>query len=289
MKQSKSAKKPTPNRIEYNKQVARIKKLISRAEKRGYIFDDEIKERLSKKKDTIRKRDIESLKKLTPAKLYEKSVRLDVSTGEITSGTKARAQERREVSLKSAATRRANKQAEQKFFTDQTTTTTQKDTQKKPDTIPKGQFDPSQFPDGGEVILDNFKDEYLSKYGDTKLLDHYMQELSKSADRDYTNMAGNKRRRNSSAISASNTARHDVISFITDMIAKDGKSAVGWIIQDHSGEITPLLDYILYGSDAAVIAATSSRVVSILKNYSMSKEELIDYAQNDEEYEDYDF
>lgn len=92
----------------YAKQVKRIRQFIRRAEKRGYQFAQNV---IPKKPKTIRPESVEKLRKITPEKLYRKSVYGGEATyGEIVKGTKGREAERKARSLKSAQTRRERKQ-----------------------------------------------------------------------------------------------------------------------------------------------------------------------------------
>lgn len=79
-------KKLTQNQREYQKELKRIQRYIKRAEKQGYRFD---KTNLIPKKSSdnaTRKRDIEKLKKLTPAKLREHATAISEVTGKVISG-----------------------------------------------------------------------------------------------------------------------------------------------------------------------------------------------------------
>lgn len=100
------AKKLTKNRQEFNKQVKRIKRFIKSAEKRGYIFPDF---EIPKAGKTVRKRDIEKLKKITPKSLYESAVYTKYAnpkTGEALTGTQGRSIERSLAAKKAAKTRK---------------------------------------------------------------------------------------------------------------------------------------------------------------------------------------
>lgn len=83
------------------KELARVRRFISRAEKRGYIFSKEFKSSISEK--TTR-----SLQYLTPRKLYEQAeYQLDSVT---VPGLRGRAIERERAAVKGALTRAARKQ-----------------------------------------------------------------------------------------------------------------------------------------------------------------------------------
>lgn len=92
----------------YAKQVKRIRQFIRRAEQRGYQFAQNV---IPKKPKTIRPESVERLRKITPEKLYRKSMYGGEATyGEIVKGTKGREAERKARALKSAQTRRERQQ-----------------------------------------------------------------------------------------------------------------------------------------------------------------------------------
>lgn len=62
--------KQTPTERAYSKQVRRIKQFISRAEKRGFYFNENV---LPKRPNRITQASVRKLAKLTPDKLYEKA------------------------------------------------------------------------------------------------------------------------------------------------------------------------------------------------------------------------
>lgn len=62
--------KQTPTERAYSKQVRRIKQFISRAEKRGFHFNENV---LPKRPNRITQASVRKLAKLTPDKLYEKA------------------------------------------------------------------------------------------------------------------------------------------------------------------------------------------------------------------------
>lgn len=82
----------SPVEQEYAKQLKRIKSFISRAEKRGYMFEEKV---IPVKPKRITQASVRKLKKLTPQQLYKKSVYGGgLSQGEIVKGTKGQALEK---------------------------------------------------------------------------------------------------------------------------------------------------------------------------------------------------
>nr|DAH90429.1 MAG TPA: hypothetical protein [Caudoviricetes sp.] len=97
--------KKTPTERAYSKQVRRIKQFISRAEKRGFHFNENV---LPKRPNRITQASVRKLAKLTPDKLYEKAEYAGaLSYGEIVPSIEG---------LKLERSARANKGAETKKY-----------------------------------------------------------------------------------------------------------------------------------------------------------------------------
>ena len=96
--------KQTQSERAYAKQVKRIKQFISRAEKRGYKFSEDV---LPQKPKRITQASVRKLAKLTPEKLYQKAVYGgSASYGEIVTGTEGVKLERSFKAQKAAETRK---------------------------------------------------------------------------------------------------------------------------------------------------------------------------------------
>lgn len=104
----------TANRAAYDKEVKRIRQFISRTQKRGFEFRENILP--SKPPKRVTKSAINRLKNLTPDSLYKQAKYIDAYTGEILSGTKGRELERSRAAQKAAETRRERKSEEAGFF-----------------------------------------------------------------------------------------------------------------------------------------------------------------------------
>lgn len=89
------SKKETPK---HKQQLNRIKRFISRAEKKGYRFSPELKENLSSYST-------QKLKSLSPKKLYQNATAISEETGKIISGTEKQRETRSLASLKARATK----------------------------------------------------------------------------------------------------------------------------------------------------------------------------------------
>lgn len=105
---AKKKRKLTPTQNEYNKQRKRIQNFLSKAQKRGYIFPENI---LPSRPKRITKASVTRLAKLTPAELYKKAQYGGVETyGEIVPASEGLKLERQARAKKATETRKKKKQ-----------------------------------------------------------------------------------------------------------------------------------------------------------------------------------
>jgi hypothetical protein len=97
--------KQTPPEKEYKKQLARIKRFIKSAEKRGYQFSQSV---IPDRPKRITRASVRRLAKITPQELYKKSTFTNAS-GELVSGAEGRRIERSLAAKKGARTKKAKK------------------------------------------------------------------------------------------------------------------------------------------------------------------------------------
>lgn len=134
--------KKTPTERAYSKQVRRIKQFISRAEKRGFHFNENV---LPKRPNRITQASVRKLAKLTPDKLYEKAEYAGtLSYGEIVPSIEG---------LKLERSARANKGAETKKY--KLAHTTQEPTNTKGFIPPENISKDTSFFDA--VVISGFK------------------------------------------------------------------------------------------------------------------------------------
>lgn len=100
-------KAQTPNQKAFTKESNRIKKFISRAQKRGYEFPKSVLSLLEKPKQ-VRKSRIDKLKSLSATELYKKATFTDPVTGEVMTGTEGRKLERSLSAKKGWKKRKSN-------------------------------------------------------------------------------------------------------------------------------------------------------------------------------------
>lgn len=247
----KQHKKYTQNQLEYKKELSRIKRFIKRAEKRGYTFNFDIPD-LPKR---VTKKSIEKLKReTTPEKLYEKSFYGGfASYGEKVAGKEGLKLERSARSQKAAKTRALNKEAERKFWGYEDA---------------KKHF--SELPIGGETAFRNALEQFISR-------------LSTRVG-DYDPYTGRKRSKR--AVEESENQRVTLLSLVTEEVNAVGERVVGERIMKNPG-VTYYLDYVLYGSDAALIQTSALMVAKVIKGFltEKEKEDLADESESEEDWE----
>lgn len=242
------AKKKSEIQEEYRKERNRIQRFIKRAEKRGYVFENNILPKIPKR---ITKSSVARLKKLKPEVLYRKALYGGKSTqGEIVTGLEGRKAERSQQAKKSQKTRKANRQAEQRFFTS------------TPKTVypPKSNIvipEPESYdhiPDTGEVIFDNTYDEYISR------LSRPITQIGLYGYRSYE------------AYNASLRERATLQIITQKEVADVGKSKVGYRIRAYL-EWKLVLDYVMYGSSAEAINTASQELADAISNKTLTLKE----------------
>lgn len=250
-------------RSEYNKERRRIQNFLKRAEKRGYIDTEDILPPVPK---TVTQASVRRLKKLTANELYKKIKFVDRETGAIYSGTRGREIERELAGKKSAKTRRKNKQAEAEFWSSE---------QAKPAGGPVLVSKPS-IPDGGEIIYDNIVEDIIRRL---------TEPINSEAISFYY---GRKFKRGANLMELVRKRAQELVDFIESITKKDGKSAVGWRLQDHAMEIQQYIDMLLYASSSDQVELAFQAIMRIMKGAELttSEKELVNAVA--ETYESWD-
>lgn len=96
----------TPNQIEFEKELKRIRRAEQRLQKQGYIIDNRVLGRTNYQRYT--KATIARLKSISPTELIAAAIH-ESKTGEIISGTEFYKQQRSEAAKRAAETRKINK------------------------------------------------------------------------------------------------------------------------------------------------------------------------------------
>lgn len=157
-------RKLTPNQQAYEKERKRIQQFVRRAKKRGYFFPDDI---VPSRPKTVRKRDIERVKRLKSETLYKRAVYIaDEETGLILSGEERRKQERQEASRKARQTlQRRRIEAEQERKQEEFYRKAESDVYFTHQIIEMFRYKIRVFPKVAEPILSSWLDMMIEKMG----------------------------------------------------------------------------------------------------------------------------
>lgn len=157
-------RKLTSNQQAYEKERKRIQQFVRRAKKRGYFFPDDI---VPSRPKTVRKRDIERVKRLKSETLYKRAVYIaDEETGLILSGEERRKQERQEASRKARQTlQRRRIEAEQERKQEEFYRKAESDVYFTHQIIEMFRYKIRVFPKVAEPILSSWLDMMIEKMG----------------------------------------------------------------------------------------------------------------------------
>lgn len=244
------AKKQEQSEVEklYAKQLKRIKQFIRRAEKRGFIFEEDVIPQNPKK---VTKASVRKLEKLTPEKLYKKSLYLEESTGEIEEAQKRRKEERKQSAKKAAKTRKERQKARRNW--------TKEDAEKNR----------QQLPSEGKESFKNTIDEFVSRLQiDTRWL-------------------GRKRRR-PIALQETIHSQGILMNLINQQIELYGEEEIGNRLQSNSDKLSELLSIILWDSKAEAIQTATRVFAETLIGNSLMPSQLQELEQESEYNEDYE-
>lgn len=236
--------------IQYEKELKRIKSFIRKAEKRGYIIDENI---LPQRPKRVTKKSVERLQKITPQEIYNKSSYVDSTTGEIISGKRGKKLEAQKRATKSAETRKATRKAEQEFWSG------------------KASQNKQNIPNGGQIIFDNVYDDFITRL--SQPTPQYTQYYSKRRSENYE---------------ASERERTTLYSLTMRVVERDGEEAIGWRLQQSGDLASDLLQYVLYGSDSTSIASASRELAELINGSALSMADYADLAFEQEMNEDYE-
>lgn len=232
----------------YSKQLKRIKQFIRRAEKRGFVFEEDI---IPQKPKKVTKASVRKLEKLTPEKLYKKSLYLEESTGEIEEAQKRRKEERKQSARKAVKTRKQRQKDRRNW--------TKEDAEKN-----RG-----QLPVEGNESLRNTIDDFVSRL---------------QID---TSWVGRKRRR---PVALQETIRSQsvLLSLINKQIALFGEEEIGNRLQANSDKLSELISIVLWDSKAEAIQSATRLFMEILTGNTLTPSQLQDLDLESEYNEDFE-
>lgn len=251
-----SAKQQAINKV-YAKERNRLKSFVRRAEKRGYSFPDTLIPSIPKRKTEA---SIRKLKKLTKDVLYSKATYGGEATfGEIVSGKEGLNLERKARAKKASETRKANKEAKQRFWT---------------------RTDGTKVP-----VTDVPALAYAQAVND--LVDKLKEIISTMDVYYYTSVTGKRVRRKPEVAEIANRALNEILSALDEVLEevgntimktlpkeqqKDfnvidlGKNRVGEELSSHWDDIQKWLGIIHYDSDGDLVRASAQAIINLLSS-----------------------
>lgn len=241
----------------YAKERNRIRSFLRRASKRGYQFPEDILPSIPKRKTEA---SIRKLKKLTKDVLYEKAIYGgSASYGEVVTAKEGLKLEREARAKRASETRKANKEAEQRFWTS---------------------TDGTKVPVTDEPAL-----AYAQAVND--LVDKLKEIISTMDVYYYTTATGKRSRRNPEVAEIANRALNEILSALDEVLedvgnaimktlpkeqqkefnAIDlGKNRVGEELSSHWDDIQKWLGVIHYDSDGDLVRASAQAIINLLSS-----------------------
>lgn len=251
-----SAKQQAINKA-YAKERKRIKSFLRRASKRGYHFPEDVIPAIPKRKTEA---SIRKLKRLTTDVLYVKATYGgSASYGEVVSGIEGRKLEREARAKRARETRKANKEAEQRFWTSTDGTK-----------VPVTDDPVLAYAQAVNGLVDKLKEIITT-------MDVYY----------YTSVTGKRVRRNPEVAEKANRALNEILSALDEVLEevgntimktlpkeqqKDfnvielGKNRVGEELSSHWDDIQKWLGVIHYDSDGDLVIASAQAIINLLSS-----------------------
>lgn len=241
-------RKQTETEKLYSKQLKRIKQFIRRAEKRGFVFKEDI---IPQKPKKVTKASVRKLEKLTPEKLYKKGLYVSEETGEYYKAEKRRKEERKQSAIKAARTRKERQKQRREWSF--------KDAEKHRE----------QLPSEGKEVYRNIIDDFVSRL---------------QID---TSWVGKKRRR-PVALQETIRSQSLLLSLINQQIALFGEEEIGNRLQDNADKLSELLTIVLWDSKAESIQSATRLFMEILTGNTLTPSQLQDLDLESEYNEDFE-
>ena len=177
-KAKRKPKKRTKNQESYRKEVNRIKRQISRLEKKGMLVPGSIKDKLTMPERVTQKK-IEELKAITGKSISEQSYTMDKKTGELLPAKDILAKQRSERSRRGWETRRRNEENQKNI-------SLERQTEAQPEIIPeiqseiqparqiepeiKTNFEPMETAEFYQAIIDNIMSQLDARSAEADIL-----------------------------------------------------------------------------------------------------------------------
>lgn len=252
---SKQKKQLTANQKEYQHQLNLLGKRIKSAREKGYIFPDY--DFIPSTPNKIRQKDIQAIIELKQRKLWANAMWIDSDTGKPIPGLEGMHKMQKKAARKAQMTKQS-KMPRDTYFDDP-----------YEDAIDTA-YD-ENIPDGGEIITDNFIDEFLSR-------------LSTHIDPPYEpGHFGTRVKKLEKVYRARVNSQHHLITLTHSRINDEGKIAFGWRLQQSADILTDLIDSLLYkASTEEAIEMCTREIAEIVNGAALTMQDLMKLGEQDD-------
>lgn len=273
------------------KELARVRKFISRAEKRGYRFSDDLK-------GNLYGYSTQKLKALTPKRLYEQATGIDYETGEILTGTQKRNRERSASARLGAFTRKVKEGLKAAF---------QRKPKPGPETAsppPKPKAPPK--PGGIKEKLSGLADKLKNFFKRGKkgpgpepvpptppeeadvIISNLRDQLTPGGSMYATSRRGRTYSRGDNLAQATEDAKGVLRRMLDTAIARDGKNAVASRLKARAEDVARCLDQVRFSSDTAIIIQAMHELAEIINGGPLTLAEMQELGDLEEAEEDWE-
>lgn len=316
-------KKQTPKKA---RNLDRIRKLISRAEKRGYIFPEELMQDLPTYST-------QKLKALTADKLYSMAKAVDKETGEILTGIEYRKRERSLSARLGALTRKAKeaakkllgrgKKPEQPGIPDLVLGSAVEPLEPLDDTIIIAYPNhPDEVPPDGGAIINDLPGPVIpglvlgsgvepleptdgtipiaSPYPPVdvppdggaiifqNVLEEFIERLQEPVPAYGTSARGRSYKRTKDVVNAVERGKEYLLDLVNKVSAEIGSSQLGWRLQQNADTVSACMEYFIYTSDGSAVQTAIATLAAIINGGPLSLAESLDLGMQSEYNEDWD-
>lgn len=241
-------RKQTESEKQYSKQLKRVKQFIRMAEKRGYVFEENVIPERPKK---VTKASVRKLERLTPEKLYKKALYLDEATGEIEEAQKRRKEERKQSAKKAAKTRKERQKAKRNW------------------TIEDAKKHIKDLPKEGEVVFTNVIEDFVNRL---------------QTDTSWVKF----KKRHPLASQESEKSKGILLALVQNQINLFGEEEIGNRLQANADKLTELISIVLWDSKAEAIQTATRVIAETITGNSLMPSQLIDLETESEYNEDFE-
>ena len=133
----------------------------------------------------------------------------------------------------------------------------------------------NEYPPGGKIIYGNVVEEFIER------LQTPTPEYSVS-------IRGRTYRRSKALVSTSEYEKSFLLNLTFKVAREIGVEELGWRLEERATDVAGLTEYILYGSEIAIIQSASTELAEIITGRSVTLRERMDLAEQEEYNEDWE-